>query len=153
LCVHWVCSITKGYKCLDLNTNKIYVSRHVVFDESTLPFKNHSTNLSQPSVQDFRTILGLYPSEGNPIPAEHLSAAKTNSPTPSPASPLQFELTETSPTPISPSQLHTPATTNSPLPHVSPPQAPSTSTHPMITRTRDNTRKPRQFSEHIAFLY
>jgi hypothetical protein len=96
--------------------------------------------------------LGLYPSEGNPILAGHLSAAETNSPTPSPANPLQFELTETSPTSISPSQLHTPATTNSPLPHVSPPQAPSTSTHPMITRTRDNTRKPRQFSEHIAFL-
>jgi hypothetical protein len=34
----------KGYRCLDLNTNRVIISRHVVFDETTFPF-----SLSRPS--------------------------------------------------------------------------------------------------------
>jgi len=34
----------KGYRCLDLNTNRVIISRHVVFDETTFPF-----SLRQPS--------------------------------------------------------------------------------------------------------
>jgi hypothetical protein len=30
----------KGYQCLHLPTNKIYVSHHVIFDELTFPFSN-----------------------------------------------------------------------------------------------------------------
>jgi Reverse transcriptase (RNA-dependent DNA polymerase) len=33
----------KGYKCLNLNTNKIYISRHVIFDEYSFPFTKTST--------------------------------------------------------------------------------------------------------------
>ena len=33
-----------GYKCLDLVTNKAYLSRHVVFDESSFPAKDHATS-------------------------------------------------------------------------------------------------------------
>ena len=28
----------KGYRCLDLATNRVIISRHVVFDETTFPF-------------------------------------------------------------------------------------------------------------------
>jgi hypothetical protein len=28
----------KGYQCLDLSTNNIIISRHVVFDETVFPF-------------------------------------------------------------------------------------------------------------------
>jgi hypothetical protein len=28
----------KGYRCLDLNTNRVIISRHVIFDETTFPF-------------------------------------------------------------------------------------------------------------------
>ena len=28
----------RGYKCLDVSTGKIFVSRHVVFDESLYPY-------------------------------------------------------------------------------------------------------------------
>jgi gag-polypeptide of LTR copia-type len=31
--------IHKGYKCLDLTTNRVYISRHVVFDETIFPFQ------------------------------------------------------------------------------------------------------------------
>jgi hypothetical protein len=33
----------KGYQCLDLNTNHLLVSRHIVFDESSFPFASSST--------------------------------------------------------------------------------------------------------------
>jgi len=34
-----------GYKCLDPVTNKVYLSRHVVFDESSFPDKEQATSL------------------------------------------------------------------------------------------------------------
>ncbi|KAJ4776116.1 hypothetical protein LUZ62_060373 [Rhynchospora pubera] len=33
-------TLQKGFRCLHLPTNKIYISRHVVFDETQFPFKN-----------------------------------------------------------------------------------------------------------------
>lgn len=30
----------KGYKCLDSHTGRVYISRHVWFDEMVFPFKN-----------------------------------------------------------------------------------------------------------------
>jgi len=32
----------KGYRCLDLASNKVIISRHVVFDESAFPFAERS---------------------------------------------------------------------------------------------------------------
>ena len=34
----------KGYHCLDLKTKRVYISKHVVFDESTFPFANLSSS-------------------------------------------------------------------------------------------------------------
>jgi hypothetical protein len=43
-------SVYKGYKCLDLSTNRIYVSRHVIFDETAFPFKDQQgSSQSSPS--------------------------------------------------------------------------------------------------------
>jgi hypothetical protein len=39
-------NVYKGYQCLDLTTNKIYLSRHVVFDENSFPFKHLPTHTS-----------------------------------------------------------------------------------------------------------
>ncbi|PKU63435.1 Retrovirus-related Pol polyprotein from transposon TNT 1-94 [Dendrobium catenatum] len=41
-------SISKGYKCLDLITNKIVVSRHVIFDESKFPFQHSDSQITIP---------------------------------------------------------------------------------------------------------
>lgn len=34
----------KGYHCLDPITKKVYILRHVVFNEKVLPFKSHSSS-------------------------------------------------------------------------------------------------------------
>lgn len=34
----------RGYRCLDISNGKIIISRHVMFDENTFPFKNKSNN-------------------------------------------------------------------------------------------------------------
>jgi len=36
----------KGYRCLDLSTRRVIISRHVVFDESVFPFSSHPTHPS-----------------------------------------------------------------------------------------------------------
>jgi hypothetical protein len=45
----------KGYRCLELQSNRIIVSRHVVFDESFFPFSDMSTTPMAPSALDFLT--------------------------------------------------------------------------------------------------
>jgi transposase InsO family protein len=43
-------SSQKGYQCLDLTTNRVYVSRHVVFDESQFP-ASHPPASNAPAVE------------------------------------------------------------------------------------------------------
>jgi hypothetical protein len=43
----------KGYRCLDLHSNLIILSRHVTFDEPVFPFSNMSTSAFDPSTLDF----------------------------------------------------------------------------------------------------
>jgi hypothetical protein len=43
----------KGYRCLELVSNHILTSRHVVFDESSFPFANMSTSPLASSALDF----------------------------------------------------------------------------------------------------
>jgi hypothetical protein len=46
----------KGYKCLQLSTNKILVSRNVQFDELTFPFKDNSPSNAYSSLDDFSCV-------------------------------------------------------------------------------------------------
>jgi hypothetical protein len=61
----------KGYKCLDLATNKIYISCHVLFDESHFPFA--TTHHAQPDSPppDILQLLGLLQKQ----PTQPLSAS------------------------------------------------------------------------------
>lgn len=65
-------ALHKGYKCLDINTGRIYMSRDVVFDETIFPFVNHSPNHSDysPGSSVFRSFdQMLLPA--NPVDAAH----------------------------------------------------------------------------------
>jgi hypothetical protein len=47
-------SIHKGYKCLDMETDHVYISRDVIFDEAVFPFSNPSSNfVRQPGDSSF----------------------------------------------------------------------------------------------------
>jgi hypothetical protein len=71
----------KGYRCLEPQSHKIYISRHVVFDETVFPAKG--TSLSQGSFQVIAT-------PGNPlvmisshVPVEHFPSTTHSTPIPS----------------------------------------------------------------------
>lgn len=41
--------VHRGYRCLDPTNHRVYISRHVVFDEVIFPFYKHTTNSSNKS--------------------------------------------------------------------------------------------------------
>ena len=51
----------KGYHCLDLQSNRIIVSHHVIFDEASFPFAEQQTT---PTPADFE-----FNDYTNPVPA------------------------------------------------------------------------------------
>jgi histone deacetylase 1/2 len=38
----------KGYRCLDISTNRVIIARHVIFDESSFPFADTTPTASRP---------------------------------------------------------------------------------------------------------
>jgi hypothetical protein len=177
----------KGYRCLHLPTKKIYISRHVQFDEHFFPFKPNITsaepNPSQPNPLLFQNITQLLINPYNLAQISPglniLDSSTTPGPNLSPIQPLSSNIfqpvapffSSTRPTtPTSTSQPTTlPPVTNFPSPpdpippiqteteqHPDPAVpshlAPTTlSTHSMVTRTRDHTRRVRTFPDHVAF--
>ncbi|TXG63956.1 hypothetical protein EZV62_010950 [Acer yangbiense] len=43
--------IHKGYRCLDSSTNKVWISRHVVFDENVFPYAPHKETILQENLE------------------------------------------------------------------------------------------------------
>ena len=114
----------KGYLCLDVSTSRIYISRNVIFHESSFPFQSSSPP---------------------PSPPPHLSSstlALINSPSLSaPSSPAVSSpiITSDSIPPLIP----VPFTTSSPA-APSPPPLPL-KTHPIVTRAKSSIHKKRSF--------
>ena len=66
----------KGYRCLDLSTRRIIISRHVVFDETCFPFSLYSPR-SSPSDLDFLLA-------GSAVPVRCTTATASPAAAPSP---------------------------------------------------------------------
>jgi hypothetical protein len=144
----------KGYRCLDLSTNHLVISRHVVFDEAVFPFtaSPHQTNdlnflLSEtaPVVPPIGTRLptGLITPRAATIPPEPSSQADEevqanplkNPPQASWHPPL------VSRGPVVPAAPFDPTT---PVPRVAPAPTPGTPTRPMHTNRDWWHRGPRR---------
>lgn len=137
-----------GYRCLDLNTNKIIISCHVSFDETVFPFQS---NQSKPtSSYDFledsstliSTIINTTPIGPNLNPT--ITPPVTIPASPTPATP-----------PPSPPNDHVPVPTpplSPPNDHVSVPTPPPiVSTHPMVTRSHVGTTRPNaKYTGHVS---
>ncbi|CAL9232750.1 unnamed protein product, partial [Arabidopsis halleri] len=104
-----------GYRCFDLKTRKIIISRHVTFNETVFPFK--LTKTQSGSAYDF-----LDDTEPSSIQKQLLlspSLTPHSSHTP-PASPVHEQ------------------------PPINPPATVATQPHPMVTRSKQGIRKPKQ---------
>uniref|UniRef100_A0A2N9HK34 Integrase catalytic domain-containing protein n=1 Tax=Fagus sylvatica TaxID=28930 RepID=A0A2N9HK34_FAGSY len=162
----------KGYKCLDLSTNRMYIARNVVFDEHTFPFSTNSipspsgphsspsisipslpnyTPTTTPSPQNSDSTSSINPNDPTPLPPSDITSPSHPLPHVS-SSPIS---TQCPPSPAHDLSLQPTAASN---PHVSSPtiipMSPNppantlnlhTNTHPMHTRSRDNIVQPKQF--------
>ncbi|KAJ1695555.1 hypothetical protein LUZ63_012253 [Rhynchospora breviuscula] len=164
----------KGYRCLHVDTNRIFTSISVQFDEHTFPFaasSNSSLPLSEEADSNSIMLSGpplleMYisriPQEqpNIPPPIGHVPGPVVSARLSSSQLPLPDHLLNTSTDrPLSPDRSSPTAasiTNHSQTPSTPPPPATTSvippSTHSMITRTRDHTRKVRQFPDHVAFL-
>jgi hypothetical protein len=137
------CQHQKGYKCLHIPSNKIYISRNIRFDEHSFPFASLPSPDSPTSTTDFPISISLPLLQVSGSASSHLSLPQPTSlePIPSVAPPLvqpksQLQVYQRRSKPMHHS-VNTPAhAPSASLPCLSPAHAPSASTHPMITRSR-----------------
>jgi hypothetical protein len=75
------CKDHHGYKCLHIPSGKIYLARHVVFNETSFPFKHSQTN-QQPSPPSVVTPTSFtFPISLYPTPTETNTTATSSPPT------------------------------------------------------------------------
>ncbi|GJR75693.1 ribonuclease H-like domain-containing protein [Tanacetum coccineum] len=153
-----------GYRCLDLNTNKIILSCHVTFDETVFPYGS-MTPTSSPSYTFLDTSPNLIQQQLLTKPIHHPSPTPT---VVNPHDPLQTPQPNTTHGPTAlPSPVATRGSTSHNQPATSPSPQPSpnpsdhnqsttpvqtthntnpnpVSTHPMVTRFRVGFNRPTQ---------
>nr|GEW80121.1 ribonuclease H-like domain-containing protein [Tanacetum cinerariifolium] len=117
----------RGYRCLDLNTNKIIISRHVTFGETIFPF-GYMTTTKPPSYQILDDNL-----DTSSIGLRILTTPTSPQQTPPQTTPQTNPQTTPQSTPLTP--LSTPSPQTTPTPPTTPPPPP-TSQHPMVTRSK-----------------
>jgi histone deacetylase 1/2 len=138
-CVFLGYSLTQhAFQCLNIHTGKIYLSRHVTFDESIFPFKLAPPSVDPPSATQCQTS-----SPPSPVPPVCMVPLETPI-----TIPLVHDGAATvppSPTPGMPSSspLNNSSSSVSPLPAA--PALPGR-THPMVTRAQNNIFYPKQLS-------
>ncbi|GJX96017.1 ribonuclease H-like domain-containing protein [Tanacetum coccineum] len=137
----------RGYRCLDLNTNKIIISRHVTFDETVFPFGS-MTPTKPPSYQFLDDNL-----DTSPIALRLLTTPTSPQQTPPQITPQTNPQTTPQSTP--PTPLSTPSPQTTPTPPTTlpppPPPPPPTSQHPMVTRSKVETVKANpKYNLHVT---
>ena len=145
---------------MDICSDRVYLSRHVTFDEQNFPFLSLTQPYPKPppklpshfTTKPFPVQTQLEIESGSQSSSDPISST-TSSPTPS-------DSHIPSATPSSPQHLSDSSICSSPSPIISepPPFIPvpptlSTNTipnrtHPMVTRAQDGTRKPKVFLSH-----
>ncbi|GJU49400.1 ribonuclease H-like domain-containing protein [Tanacetum coccineum] len=155
----------RGYRCLDLKTNKLIISRHVAFDETVFPYGS-----TQPVLSPTYTFLDDIPDiipliipttpavQLPPEPITPIHNTENQAHSPQQLSPAQIPTIENQahspPSSTSTVQQQTPTTTQSPATQnelvaqshniiPDPPENPNpVSVHPMVTRFRVGTNRP-----------
>ncbi|GKC90102.1 ribonuclease H-like domain-containing protein [Tanacetum coccineum] len=148
----------RGYRCLDLKTNKIIISRHVTFDETVFPYGSTQPVLP-PTYTFLDDISNIIPPTIPTNPAVQLR--------PKPITPIHNTENQAHSPPSSTFavQQKTPTTTQSPATqneHVAqsptiipdPPENPNpVSVHSMVTRFRVGTNRPTErLNLHVSLV-
>ncbi|KAF6134584.1 hypothetical protein GIB67_022324 [Kingdonia uniflora] len=154
------CSAYKGYLCYHRPTHRVYISRHVRFEESTFPFLDVNNSPStRPEISSLSTFVLSPPPQLLKSTSAHVRHYDPPGIPPSPS--LSPSLHDLASPPLSPflPDLPTPETTSpvalshipeptssASTPILDPPQPPiipdSVDQHHMITRARDEIFKP-----------
>ena len=139
----------RGYRCLDLSTNRVYISRDVVFNEQDFPAKSMSS-VPTPAVNSSPTESALLPLPTPP--GNYLSAS--NNPPIAPTIPPSEPISQTDPPtpPDNPNPSPTTTTAPPPAPHLIPaPPNPPQASHHMVTRSMTSTSRPKSFLDHHLY--
>nr|GEU70375.1 ribonuclease H-like domain-containing protein [Tanacetum cinerariifolium] len=134
-----------GYRCIDLNTNKIIISHHVTFDEMMFPF---------PSTKSTTTPSYDFLDDSTDLISTIIRTAPIT-PVPAPVHTLQVDV----PTPATPPTPPPPPTPQF-VPQIVPEHAlapindsPTMSIHPMVTRSRVETTHPNpRYAGHVSTI-
>jgi hypothetical protein len=112
----------KGYRCLDLTSHRVLISRHVVFDESDFPFSS-SPAASLTELDVFLDPDSVSPTVVPPFPAGPSTAPPREAPlvTPSPAQPRAASTPPESPCAAPPALTSLAQPTSPPSPRAAPP--------------------------------
>ena len=147
-------TIHRGYRCLDSTSGRVFISRHVVFNEAEFPYELKSimpSVASQPAATPspaatktplaivFEPLLSHSSSMNDSPTTSTCQMAPSSSATPT-TSTADFSPVLSSTACAPPDQPALPSTACVPTP---PPAAIISNNHPMITRAKDGIRKPR----------
>ncbi|KAG8497686.1 hypothetical protein CXB51_007144 [Gossypium anomalum] len=145
----------KGYRCQDAN-GRIYVSRHVTFNETDFPFKTiptksapiSSTPQTSSKLFVLSSSLSSTPTSTRVLPPTSQAPSLVNSCLPT-QSPSTNSISCPSNT-ISSTPLHSPPSVS----HISPPSPPCVAHnfHPMITRSKAGVFKPKAYMSTASSL-